>query len=100
MVEMVRELQILLNNEKTTIIGGDLNLCGLKQPENYVIKSLTEIGFQQIVTEATHIDGGAIDHIYIRQECNRFEWSLELSPKYYSDHDGLYLTLWKSSDEQ
>ena len=53
-------------------------------------------GFQQIVTDATHIDGGAIDHIYLSQDCSRLEWRLELCPKYYSDHDGLYLTVWKT----
>ena len=99
MVDMVTELQNWLNYEKTTVIGGDFNLCVLKQSKNYVNKSFAEIGFQQIVTEATHVDGGAIDHIYLRQGCNRFEWNLEICPKYYSDHDGLYLTLWKSSDE-
>ena len=99
-MDMIRELQILQNDEKTTFIGGDFNLCGLKQPNNYVNKSLTEIGFQQIVTDATHIDGGAIDHIYLSQDCSRLEWRLELCPKYYSDHDGLYLTIWKSGDKQ
>ena len=100
MIDMIRELQILQNDEKTTLIGGDFNLCGLKQPNNYINKSLTEIGFQQIVYEATHIDGGAIDHIYLSQGCKGFEWSLELCPKYYSDHDGLYLSIWKSCDEK
>ena len=96
MVDLVRELKILQNNSKKTLIGGDFNLCWLKQPNNYVTKSLTEIGFQQIVTDATHIDGGAIDHIYLSQDCSRLEWRLELCPKYYSDHDGLYLTVWKT----
>ena len=75
-------------------------MCVLKQPKNYVTTSLTENGFQQMVTEATHIEGGAIDHIYIRQGVMKFTWSLELCPKYYSDHDGLYVTIWKSSDNK
>ena len=59
------------------------------------------MGFQQIVTEATHIEGGAIDHIYISQVCdNKLNWELELYPKYYSDHDGLFLTTWKPSEGQ
>ena len=56
------------------------------------------MGFKQIVTQATHAQGGAIDHIYIRQGNVRFESLLEYSPKYYSDHDGLYLTMWESSE--
>ena len=99
-LDMIRELKIMRNDEKKTIIGGDFNVCVLKQPNNYVNKSLTENGFQQIVTEATHIDGGAIDQIYLSQGWNKYEWSLELCPKYYSDHDGLYLSIWKSCDEE
>ena len=97
-MDIVTELQYLVNNEKTTIIGGDLNMCVLKHPKNYITASLEEEGFQQLVTAATHIEGGAIDHIYMRERGNnRFEWDLEYCPKYYSDHDGLGLTIWKSS---
>ena len=101
MVEMIREIEKLHNTEKTTVIGGDLNVCVLKQPNNFATTSLTKMGFQQIVTEATHIEGGAIDHIYISQgPYNKFDWDLELYPKYYSDHDGLFLTTWKPSEAQ
>ena len=98
---MIQEIQKLHNIYKTTIIGGDLNICVLKQPMNSATTSLAKMGFHQIVTEATHIEGGAIDHIYIYQECdNKYNWELELYPKYYSDHDGLFLTIWKPSEAQ
>ena len=97
-MEIVTELQNLVNKEKTTVIGGDFNLCVLKHPKNYITASLEEEGFQQLVRAATHIEGGAIDHIYINYGAkNKFEWDLEYFPKYYSDHDGLGLTIWKSS---
>ena len=97
-MDIVTELQNLLNKEKATVIGGDLNLCVLKHPKNYIRSTLEEEGFQQLVTSATHIEGGAIDHIYIRNgPKNKYEWDLEYCPKYYSDHDGLGLTIWKSS---
>ena len=66
---------------------------------NYVTASLKEMGFKQIVTSATHISGGAIDHVYINQgSSTRFDWSLEYMPKYYSDHGGLGLTFWESRE--
>ena len=72
-----------------------------KQPNNFATTSLEKMGFQQVVTEATHIEGGAIDHIYISQgRDNKFDWDLELYPKYYSDHDGISLTTWNSSKTQ
>ena len=99
-VDLVNMIKIMLNIEKTTIIGGDFNLCLLKQAKNFMTTTLIEMGFQQMVTEATHIEGGAIDHIYLHQSSkNRVECNLELCPKFYSDHDGLYLTVWKSSTD-
>ena len=93
-VSLVSELQELIDAYKTTVIGGDINICALKQPRNYITASLKEMDFHQIVTTATHKDGGAIDHIYWRQGQNaRHELALEYIPKYYSDHDALCLTL-------
>ena len=55
------------------------------------------MGFEQIVTEATHIHGGALDHIYINKGCTAgFKTSLEIIPKYYSDHDSLCLAIMDS----
>ena len=100
-MDIVNELQNLLNRDKTTVVGGDFNLCVLRHPKNYITASLEEEGFKQIVTAATHIEGGAIDHIYIRHGNDRiFEWDLEYCPKYYSDHDGLGLTIWTTSENQ
>ena len=100
-MDIITELQNLLTKEKTTVIGGDLNLCVLKHPQNYITTTLEKEGFKQLVTAATHIEGGAIDHIYLSVGGNnRFEWDLELCPKYYSDHDGLGLTIWKSSEHE
>jgi len=93
-VSLVGELQDLIDIDKTSVIGGDMNICALQQPRNYVTASLKELGFQQLVMTATHKDGGAIDHIYWRQGKNsEYEWDLECIPKYYSDHDALCLTL-------
>ena len=100
-VNMINEIKKLYNTDKTTVIGGDFNICFIKQPKNLVTTSLADIGFKQIVTEATHIEGGTIDHIYIAQEfCKKIDFELELYPKYYSDHDGLFLTIWKTSEGQ
>ena len=92
--DLIKILETLIDDTKTTIIGGDLNICVLRAPNNIVARSLKERGFLQIVKNATHIDGGLLDHVYIRCE-NRFAWVIEEFPKYYSDHDGIGLTLWK-----
>ena len=97
-MDLISKLESLIDPGKTSVIGGDMNICGLAHPNNYVTTSLKEMGFQQIVTRATQIDGGLLDHIYIAQGENiKFGWVLEDFPKYYSDHDGLGLTLWEVS---
>ena len=97
---MTNKLQELVDKEKTTIIGGDFNVCALTQRDNLLTARLTAIGFKQLVTQATHTDGKALDHVYVRQgRKRRFDWALELMPKYYSDHEGIGLTLWESHVE-
>ena len=99
-MELISQLETLIDPSKTSVIGGDLNICALAQPNNCVTTCLKEIGFEQIVTRATHIEGGLIDHVYIAQGENvKFAWVLEDFPKYYSDHDGLCLTLWEVQAE-
>ena len=96
LIEIIKDL---VDSEKTTVIGGDMNLCVLTQTNNFVTRSLEEMGFKQLVTQATHTDGKALDHVYLRQcKHTRFDWRLELLPKYYSDHDGIGLTMWTLSE--
>ena len=96
-VNLLDEIKGFVDTEKTTVIGGDFNVCALTQRKNDVTKNMEEMGFTQLVTQATHENGRALDHIYIRQgKTTRFDWALEYFPKYYSDHDGIGLTMWES----
>ena len=56
---------------------------------------LLEIGFQQLVTQATHIEGGLIDHIYFRNGRHPMEIDVALYSPYYTakDHDALCVTI-------
>ena len=97
---MMKQLTDLITKDKTTIIGGDFNVCALKYPSNLITEEMKKLEFEQIVKEATHIDGGLLDHLYIKQgEDTYFNWELEVSPKYYSDHDCTGITLWKKYRE-
>jgi exonuclease III len=97
---LIVHLESLITKGKTTIIGGDLNICALAHPKNYITESLKEKGFNQVVSKATHIEGGLIDHVYLNQgENSKFSYKVENFPKYYSDHDGLGLILWEVEEE-
>ena len=93
------KLDDIIDDKKTTIVGGDMNICILSSPHNYLTKGMQDRGFRQLVNKATHIDGGLIDHVYVRKvkDC-QYSWNIEDFPKYYSDHDSIGLTLWKETD--
>ena len=98
--DLIENLKMLIDEDKMTIIGGDINICVRTHPGNYITKSLKELGFQQVVTECTHIDGGVIDHIYLSQHVNtRSNWIVDIFPKYYSDHDAVGLILFEDLGE-
>ena len=100
MRDLVRILETLIDETRTTIIGGDFNVCALKLPNNHVTQMLKGNGFLQLVNTATHIEGGVLDHVYIKQDGYKFSWDIEEFPKYYSDHDSLGLTLWTKNEDK
>ena len=93
---LIEKLEALIDETKTTIIGGDMNICVLSSPNNNMTKQMQRKGFTQLVNKATHIEGGLIDHVYLKRcEDHQYLWSIEDFPKYYSDHDSIGLTVWK-----
>ena len=90
----------MIDLRKTVIICGDSNICYTKSKSNGLIKSLLELGFEQRVSEATHIEGGLIDHVYLRNGGEPFHSEVSLYSPYYTalDHDALCVTLKKKTD--
>ena len=57
---------------------------------------MRSLGFKQLIKEATQIEGRIIDHVYWRDTLNSWhEPDVERYSPYYSDHDGLLVTLRK-----
>ena len=92
--DLVDNLEQLINMEKVTVISGDMNICLDKHPNCLLSTALGDHGFQQLVTGPTHIAGGRIDHVYIRDPHSLLA-SFQLTPytPYFSDHDGLCLSM-------
>ena len=91
-LEMIRSL---IEPDKPTLVSGDFNLCYRTNANNTLTASLLSDGFEQLVTEATQIMGGMIDHLYWRdsQETKYKRPTVERRSSYYSDHDILMVTL-------
>ena len=74
---------------------GDVNICFKFDRNNNLIKNLEDNGFDQYVKEATHIQGGLIDHVYVKQGSTVVDVDVCLYSPYYcaKDHDALLLTI-------
>ena len=92
--EVRDQLQDLINPDRTVLVSGDFNVCLDKEPNNLITGYLLQEGFKQLVEEATHDDGGRIDHIYLKQ-IPELKADVELlhHHPYFSDHDALCVTL-------
>ena len=67
---LIEHLESLITKGKTTLVGGDFNICAFAHPRNYITASLREIEFNQLVETSIHIEEGMIDHAYIKQREN------------------------------
>ena len=94
---LVRKLLDILDLSKSTVVVGDMNVCNRKRPDNLLKTFLEELGFKELIRQATHIEGGHLDHAYFLNVGNfKEEPVVYLIPKYYSDHDAMCICLRKS----
>ena len=90
---LVDYLNSVINLDRNTVIGGDFNLDYQKDQDNTVTRHLLSLGFKQVVAKATHIQGGMIDHIYVRLLSPGSFYSVELFAKTFTDHDSVHISL-------
>ena len=87
-------LKNLIDLKRSTLVCGDFNMCFIDNRGSRTTKFLLENGFKQLVNEATHIDGGHIDHAYFKTD-HSVQSSIDLYSPYYTakDHDALCITM-------
>ena len=90
---LTNKLTEILDLSKTTMVFGDMNICNKKRPENKLKRFLEGVGFREVVREATHSDGGHLDHAYVLNRGTLKDIVIHLVPKYYSDHDAVCIIL-------
>ena len=94
--EASETLMSMIETEKPTLITGDFNVCTEKYKTNSVTVMLETLGFKQLVSTATHIEGGHIDHCYWLDSTRTWKQPyLERFSPYWSDHDAVLVTLRK-----
>ena len=91
---LAKRLTEIVNLSKSTMVVGDMNICNMKRPDNKLRRLLEGMGFKEVVREASHIDGGHLDHAYVLIRGGvKEDTAVELVPKYYSDHDAVCIIL-------
>ena len=94
-LEVLDQLRRLVNIERVTLITGDLNTCFMENFSGRLIQGILELGFHQLVHEPSHIHGRHIDHAYFLDPCGQLNPIVERHSTYYSDHDGICITISK-----
>jgi ATP-dependent DNA helicase PIF1 len=81
----VEALKEQLDGQKTTFILGDMN----EEPtdDSIIYSALSNVGFQQVVKQPTHMGGRILDHIYIPQQTQSIVSEAIVYPCHFSDHD-------------
>ena len=80
----LRDLGSLAKGSKPCLIVGDFNLDYLGNPNETIIKKITSCNFKQIVSTPTHIQGGLLDHVYVKHQDQEYQALVNFP--YYSDH--------------
>ena len=89
---MAMYLKEIIPAATNCLVIGDFNLCIKKFLNHEVFKTLKDLGFSSLVSEATHFDGGHLDQAWLRnKDKNQNHFDLSLYSPYYNckDHDSL-----------
>ena len=65
-----------------------------------LIQGILDLGFKQLVHEATHIQGRHIDHAYLLDPTGQLTSIIETHSTYFSDHDGICVMVSKIIQEE
>ena len=94
--DLVVRLGSLIDQSRQTIIGGDLNICFNKKTGHMVLVYLDSLGFDQLTTTATHIEGGVLDLVFSNHAIlKKYEVNTQLYSPYYTfkDHDAVLVSV-------
>ena len=92
-------LMRMIDWNRSTLVCGDFNMCFIDNRASRTTRFLLDNGFKQLINTATHIDGGHIDHAYLKKECSS-PVSIDIYSPYYTakDHDALCIAMAEIED--
>ena len=91
--KLTQDIQRIICQEsfqnKEIIITGDINICYISDTDSELFKVLHSLQFKQLVMKPTHVMGGLIDQVYVRNPLNIYEVIHQTIP--FMDHDMLHV---------
>ena len=93
--QLIRDIEELIDPGKATFVVGDFNIDNSK--EDSLAGELEGMGFNSMISVATHVSGGHLDHAYFRDPAGLWQLTVERFSPYYSDHD-LIAAVFKKKD--
>ena len=96
--ELADDLRGIIDQSKLTVVCGDFNMCFIDQRQNNVTEMLERCGFTQLNQDASHFQGGHIDHVYTNHSTKKFQVHVSQYCPYYlaKDHNDLLITITKT----
>ena len=93
--EIAVDLIEIIEKGKPSIICGDIYLCYIDERNNDITRMLESQGFEQLVTESSHLQGGHIDHVYSNLDPAIFKVEVSMYSPYYTcrDHDAFCISI-------
>ena len=90
------DLNALVQGTQFCFIIGDFNENFLQEPKTKFIQNMIAQNFSQLVKTPTHMEGGLLDQVYVKNA----KWALETEVNfcYYSDHAAI--TVLRSSHHE
>ena len=92
-LDLLNRITEIVDPSQPTLISGDFNICSMENSSNRLVQGLLNMKFNQLVHEPSHINGRYIDHAYLNN--NTLDAKIYRYSPYYSDHDGICITLTK-----
>ena len=89
-LHFITEINFLITLHKPDLVLGDFNINALANPS--LLDTIKHQGYTLLGNEPTHIMGGLLDQVYVKNHVSYFDKiNLVTKPVYYSDHDAIFL---------
>ena len=85
----IEDLLSVFDNQRRTLIAGDLNICYAAEDNHPIIRKLKSLKFTQNVKSVSHVQGRIIDHVYHFSPFSDANPQLEVHQfgQFFTDHD-------------